>query len=143
MIIVNLAIHPHEIEPGNFHLFVKAKIGSKNARLLLDTGASKTAFDSSLILKFIPKARLRAQESQSVGLGSNQVETQLSTLPPLRFGDIVLYKQEVAVLDLQHVNMAYEMMGLSAIDGVLGSDILYQLNATISYPKMELKLKLK
>lgn len=132
-----------EIEPGNFHLFVYLKIGRKKARMLLDTGASKTAFDQIEVLKFVSEKTLRSHEIQSVGLGSNAVLTQLSQLPKMKFGNLILQRQEVAVLNLNHVNQAYEMLHLKKIDGVLGSDILHALHAIIHYPKAELKLSCK
>jgi uncharacterized 2Fe-2S/4Fe-4S cluster protein (DUF4445 family) len=45
-----------------------------------------------------------------------------------------------AVLDLAHVNQAYELLQLPPIDGVMGSDILMQYLATINLKKMELSL---
>ena len=138
-----IAIELVEIEPNNFHLFVQARIGRRNARLLLDTGASKTAFDLNSILLFVKEKSLRNHEIQSVGLGSNQVLTQLSHLPVWKFGEIKLHKKEVAVLDLSHVNQAYQIMGFPNIDGVMGSDILMELHAVINYPKLTLTLKQK
>ncbi|MDZ4667206.1 MAG: retropepsin-like aspartic protease [bacterium] len=138
-----LPIQLVEIEPGNYHPFIFAKIGRQKVRLLLDTGASKTAFDQEQILKFVSEETLRSYEIQSVGLGSNTVLTQLSHLPKIKFGSIELQQQEVAVLNLSHVNQAYEMLNLKKIDGVLGSDILYALKAIINYPKAQLSLSQK
>lgn len=127
-----------EIEPGNFHLFVYAKIGRKKARLLLDTGASKTAFDGQEVLKFVAQSEVLKQDINSIGLGSNQVETHLSSLAKFKLGKIALAHHEIAVLDLSHVNQAYQSLGFPKIDGVLGSDILYQFKAIINYPKGKL-----
>lgn len=132
-----------EIEPGNFHLFIYVKIGRKKARLLLDTGASKTAFDSNKILEYAHAHSSEPTEMHSVGLGSSQVHTQLKDLGSIKFGEIKLSKIEVAVLDLSHVNSAYKMLGLPEIVGVLGSDILVNLKAILNLGKMEIKLKQK
>ncbi|MCG9880707.1 MAG: retroviral-like aspartic protease family protein [Bacteroidia bacterium] len=132
-----------EIEEGNFHLFIHAKIGRKKARLLLDTGASKTAFDQEQILKFVDESTLHKYEINSIGLGSNQVETHLSSLPSLKFGDIKLSKHEIAVLDLSHVNHAYKILGYPPIDGVMGSDLLYYFRALIDYKNSRLVIEMK
>lgn len=124
-----------EIEKNNFHIFVSTKIGRKSARLLLDTGASKTAFDQEQIIRFIDASKLRKYEINSIGLGSNQVETHLIALPSFKIGDIRILNHEIAVLDLGHVNQAYQSLGFPIIDGVLGSDLLYQFKAIINYPK--------
>jgi len=131
-----------EIEADNYHLFVLVKIGRRNARMLLDTGASKTAFDSNQIKKFIGKNEPENLGINSVGLGSNQVTTHLTQLTSLKIGEIALKKVDIAVLDLAHVNEAYQILGFPEIDGVLGSDILVKLKAIINLEKLVLKLKL-
>jgi len=130
-----------EIEKGNFHLFIYAKIGRKKARLLVDTGASKTAFDQTQILKFVDASTLSKYEINAIGLGSSQVETQISYLPSLRLGEIKLTQHEITVLDLGHVNQAYKRLGFPEIDGVLGSDLLHQYQAIINFPKAKMELK--
>lgn len=132
-----------EIEEGNYHLFIYSKIGRKKARLLVDTGASKTAFDQEQILKFVDATKLKKHDINSIGLGSNQVETHLSSLPTIKFGEIKLSQHEIAVLDLSHVNHAYKTLGFPTIDGVLGSDLLHLFNALIDYKKERLVLESK
>ncbi len=130
-----------EIELGNYHLFVYVKIGRKKVRLLLDTGASKTAFDSTKILEIEHAQSNEELEMHSVGLGSSKVHTQLKEIKTIKLGEIKLHKTEVAVLDLSHVNIAYNTLGLQSITGVLGSDILVKLKAILDLNKKELKLK--
>ena len=93
--------------------------------------------------KFIAKSKLISNEIHSVGLGSNQMNTALCHLSSIHFGSIAIKKAEVAVLDLSHVNAAYQHLGFAGIDGVLGSDFLYLLQAEISYPKKHLKINNK
>jgi hypothetical protein len=138
-----LPIHLVEIEPGNYHLFVSCKVARNNAWLLLDTGASKTAFDFTKIETMLGSHKHEQKEIHSVGLGSNQVQTHLRILSSLKFGCIKIANVEIAVLNLSHVNEAYEMLGYRQIDGVLGSDILMHLKAQINMEKMLLQLKLK
>jgi hypothetical protein len=138
-----LPIHLVEIEPGNYHLFIACKVGRNNAWLLLDTGASKTAFDFTKIESMLGAHKHEQQEIHSVGLGSNQVQTHLRILSSIKFDGIKITNVEIAVLDLSHVNEAYEMLGCKQIDGVLGSDILIYLKAQINMEKMLLQLKLK
>ena len=130
-----------EIEKDNFHLFISAKIGRKKARLLLDTGASKTAFDQEQIVRFVDASKLRKYEINYIGLGSIQVETHLISLPSFKLGNIKILTYEIAVLDLSHVNQAYQSLGFPTIDGVLGSDLLYQFKAIINYPKEKLTMR--
>lgn len=128
------------LEPGNYHFFIDVKIGVKRARLLIDTGASRSAFDSTQFARFPKGKHASAQEIQSIGLGTNDVSTQLSSISSLRFGDLKITHVEVAVLNLSHVNEAYTHLGIPIIDGILGADLLVQLKASINLKKQELKL---
>jgi hypothetical protein len=136
-----LPIYLVEIEPGNYHLFISAKLGIHKVWLLLDTGASKTAFDNIKIENMFGSNKMEIQEIHSVGLGSNQVQTHLRILKSIKLGAIKISKVEVAVLDLSHVNEAYKMLGCQEIGGVLGSDILILLKAHINLDKLQLQLK--
>lgn len=140
MPIHTIPIEPIALEPGNFHLFIKVKIGVKSARLLLDTGASRTAFDTTQFAKFTQSKHANPLEIQSIGLGTNEVSTSINCVSSIRFGDLKLAHVEVAVLNLSHVNAAYKQLGLAEIDGVLGADLLMQLKAVINLKKLELKL---
>ena len=57
-----------ELEKKNYHLFIALKIGNKTARLLVDTGASKTVFDSERVLQFVKEKKIKTNDSKSVGL---------------------------------------------------------------------------
>jgi len=135
---INITIQ--EIEKKNYHLFVQLKIEEKVARLLLDTGASKTVFDSKRVLKFVKKKNMKANKSKSVGLGTSEVETKIVEISNLKFGTMKVKNMEIAVLDLSHVNHSYQEIKLPKIDGVLGSDFLMKYKAVINYPKALLKL---
>ena len=107
---------------------------------MIDTGASKTVFDSSCVLKFVKKKDLQPNKSKSVGLGTSDVETKIVEINNLKLGTMKVKKLEIAVLDLSHVNHSYEEIKLPKIDGVLGSDFLMKYKAVINYPKAFLKL---
>lgn len=140
MPIFSIPIEPIALEPDNYHFFIAVKIGVKSARLLLDTGASRTAFDKEKFLRFTKGKHFNPLEVQSVGLGSNEVFTTISSLSSIRFGELKLTHVEVAVLNLSHVNAAYQNINVPEIDGVLGADLLMKLKATINLKKLELKL---
>lgn len=141
MPVSTLTLLLEEIEPGNYHVFIEAKAGRHKIRLLVDTGASRTAFDMERFKRLAGKKEATADPIHSVGLGSNQVTTQLHELSSLSLGEIKLKHFGVAVLDLNHVNQAYNMLGLPPIDGVLGSDVLVNHKAIIDLGKRQLKLK--
>ena len=125
---------PIEVSPimnDGFHLFVKGKLGRKNVRLLLDTGASKTVLAKKFINDHLKQHLLHTNEQQATGLGSNQIVSEVISITNFKLVDIKLPEQQFAVLDLKHVNETYQKLNLIPIDGVLGSDILVSLNAVI------------
>src|SRR6266542_2381928 len=97
-----IPLNIESIEKGNYHLFVKIKIGRRVANMLLDTGASKTVFDQEKILKYIEASAIQSQHVQSVGLGSSDNHTDIAKIPHVRFYDLKLSNFEVAVLDLSN-----------------------------------------
>jgi predicted aspartyl protease len=130
-----------ELERKNYHLFVNLEINGIDCRLLLDTGASKTVFDSERVLRFVKSFKIKSNESKSVGLGVSEMETHVVNLKKITIGKLEIKKMEVAVLPIGHVNTTYQQLEIPEIDGVLGSDFLMKYEAVIDYPKMTMTLK--
>lgn len=131
-----------EIEANNYHLFLCLKVNGHNCRLLLDTGASRTVFDSERVLRFVKPGKIKANESKSVGLGVADMETKVVKLKHITRGKLVIPKMEVAVLPIGHVNQTYAQIGLDPIDGVLGSDFLMKYEAVINFSRLYLRVTL-
>jgi hypothetical protein len=128
------------LEKNTYHLFINLTINGIACRLLLDTGASKTVFDSERVLRFVNSKKVKANESKSVGLGVSEMETHVTVLKKIQFGKFKMKKMEVAVLPIGHVNGTYQQLGFPEIDGVLGSDFLMKYDAVIDYGKKVVKL---
>lgn len=120
---------------------MKVHINRKTANLVIDTGASKTVLDKSLILKFVRDGKFEVHDKLSSGLGTNTMESQTTMIKKIKIGDLVINDYKAVLLDLSHVNESYKQIGLKPIDGVLGSDILLKYNAVIDYEKRIVKLK--
>ncbi len=131
------------IEDDGLHLMIQAKVNSINCHLLLDTGASRTVFDKTQILKFIGPHELEEHDKLSTGLGTDSMPTSSANLIQFEIGEVVVSNFKAILLDLAHVNSSYEKMGFNTIDGVLGSDILFSYNAIINYKKLQLEISLK
>jgi predicted aspartyl protease len=130
-----------EIDEDGYHLMINIKIGRKKARLLVDTGASKTVFDETRLMKILgDKGEFETSEHLSTGLGTNKMESQTSEIKSLKIGSLKIKDLQVVVLDLSHVNVSYQLIGEKGIDGVLGSDLLNKLEAVIYYKKPRLKI---
>ncbi len=130
------------IEDDGFHIFVAAGINGRPARLLIDTGASRTVFDREKIRDFIsPEQVFEDIDKLSTGLGTNTMKSQTVTLDRLQLGRIILRDFPAIVLDMQHVNQSFNLLGLEAIAGVLGGDLLNTLQARIDYRELYISLE--
>jgi predicted aspartyl protease len=131
------------LDEEGFHLMVKIRVNKKVANLIIDTGASKTVLDKTRAEKYVLNKDFALHNRLSSGLGTNTMESQTTVLKKIKIGEIEIDNYTTVLLDLSHVNSSYEQLGLTAIDGVLGSDILLKYNAIIDYEKRVLKLKYK
>jgi hypothetical protein len=129
------------IDGEGFHLLIKIYINRKVAKIIIDTGASKTVFDKTRIEKFVIERNFDVHEKMSSGLGTNTMQSQTTSIRKIKVGEIEILDYKAVLLDLSHVNQSYKQIGLAPVDGVLGSDILLQYRAVIDYEKKILKLK--
>ncbi len=128
------------LHDDGFHLLVEVVIFGKKFNAVLDTGASKTVLDKTIVESYITSEELLQSEKLSTGLGTSTMESHTVILPTLKIGRLVLENFEAAVLDLSTISAAYETLNLPPVIGVLGGDILYSHKALISYEKLLLKL---
>lgn len=129
------------IDSVGFHLLAKMYINGKVANVVIDTGASQTAFDASRIAKYVGHSDFDNHDKLSSGLGTNNMKSQLTILKKIRVGDLEIMNYKTVLLDLSHVNHSYAQVGLKPIEGVLGNDILLKYQAVIEYDKKILRLK--
>ncbi len=129
------------IEDDGYHIFIEASINAGKARLLIDTGASRTVFDAERIKAFLPGGdhNFVKIDKLSTGLGTNTMESHTVVLAELGLGETILNDYPTVVLDMEHVNQSYRMLGFAEIDGVLGGDLLHELKAVIDYRKKVVK----
>lgn len=124
-----------------FHLMIKLTINGKSAHVIIDTGASKTVFDKKRIKKYVKVKKFNQHDKLSSGLGTNTMTSQFTNIQKIKIGKIEIENYSAVLLDLSHVNHSYNQVGLKAVEGVLGSDILLKYKAVIDYEKKILKLK--
>jgi len=132
-----------KVEHGGVHLCVSMKINGKNARMILDTGASRSVFDYHIMKKFVSSPEIIESEILSAGIGTTTMKSHFITFAKLQLGKRTIENYNAVLLDLEHVNTAYTKAGIKKIDGILGGDILLSFKAIIDYSKMELKISLR
>ena len=106
------------IRSGN-SLLIEIILGGQNLRMLLDTGASITAFshDTISVLNLSPTG-----ESIQLSTANGVVNSQLFSANKLIVGQIIIQKLKVASIDLKSTN---------GVNGLLGTDVLNQLGGFI------------
>lgn len=124
-----------DLHEDGFHPLVEVIIYGKPFILVLDTGASKTAFDQTMLLEAANEAVIEASDKLSTGLGTNTMTSATSIITDMYIGDLRIPEIEVAVLDLSTINIAYRQMDHPEVLGVLGGDILMKYKARIDYGK--------
>lgn len=128
------------IKEDGYHIFINICVDGQKVRMLLDTGASRTVFDSTSIKNIHADIELEENEDKATGLGSDTVENFIAIIGSLSLGELEINDFQVGVLDLQHVNTSYERIDLLPIAGVLGSDLLVKYQAIIDLKEKVLKL---
>ncbi|QEM08324.1 clan AA aspartic protease [Mucilaginibacter rubeus] len=139
--MISVPLRIIDLHDDGFHPLVEVVLFEKTFIMVLDTGASKTAFDQTVLSEANETMNILASDKLSTGLGTNTMESFTATVSDLHIGDLPIAEFEVAVLDLSTINAAYGQMGHPQVLGVLGGDILMKYKAVIDYGKRVLKLK--
>ncbi|MDN3583780.1 retropepsin-like aspartic protease [Mucilaginibacter flavus] len=129
-----------DLHDDGYHPLVEVILFGKTFIMVLDTGASKTAFDQAILAEASTATSITASDRLSTGLGTNNMESFTATIKGMRIGKFKIDAFEVAVLDLSTINVAYSQMGHPQVLGVLGGDILMKYKAVIDYGKQVMKL---
>lgn len=130
-----------DLNGNGFHILINIKLFSQPFRLVLDTGASKTAFDKTLLLELIQENKLKKSGHLTTGLGTSNMESFTVDIADLYIGKFHIPLLEVAVLDLSAINLAYQKLEIAPVLGVLGGDVLVKYLAVIDYERCKLVLK--
>jgi len=141
----HLPIEVVPIEGDGYHLVVQVYVNSFKARMLVDTGASRSVFDINRLQHFFDEDIPELEENiqNSTGLGTRDMQSKALYLSELKIGELVIRKYPAVVLDLSHVNHSYAELKLPPIDGVLGSDILMKYGARIDYRSRLMRINLR
>lgn len=122
-----------DIEGEGFHVMIQGKINGMEANFLIDTGASRSVFDPTVITKFIENPSFEKKVGITAGVGGSDLESSTFIIPSLAIGDIEIKNYEAVALDLENIHETYQKLGLPAIDGIIGGDLLYKYKVTLNY----------
>jgi predicted aspartyl protease len=138
---ISVPIQIIDLHEDGFHPLLNIKVFGKRFKVVLDTGASKTAFDKAMLLEAFADAVLNISDRLSTGLGTTTMESSTAIISDLHIGQLLIDEFEVAVLDLSTINHAYRQLGHPEVLGVIGGDLLMKYKAIIDYGKGKMYLK--
>ena len=129
-----------DIEGEGFHIMDKGMIHDKEANFLIDTGASRSVFDSKTISNFIDDIQFEKKEGLTAGVGSSDLESSTFKIESFSIGDLEITEYEAVALDLENIHEMYGKLGLPCIDGIIGGDLLKRYKSVINFKGKKLRL---
>jgi hypothetical protein len=129
-----------DIEGEGFHIMVKGTIHGKEASFLVDTGASRSVFDTKTIAAFIEDLHFEKKEGMTAGVGSSDLESATFHIDQLSIGALEIQDYEAVALDLENIHEMYDKLCLPHIDGIIGGDLLSHHKAVINYKAKKMRL---
>ena len=136
LLMIEISLQIIELERDNYHILVEGRFNDETPVFwIIDTGASKTVLDLNLRPFYEVVESDNEDDYQSAGINQGMMETSVGKMYYLRFGDLEITEQKVALIDLNHVNDIYGKYTEYRIAGLLGGDILMQYQCVIDYSK--------
>ena len=121
------------------HFEVRALVNGISARLLVDTGASRTVIARGSVSHL--KLAITESETKAGGVGTSEHAVAYGVVDTLELHSFHISPLPVGVIDLSHVNQALEAHGGRSIDGAIGGDLMGSRAAVIDYQHAILYLK--
>lgn len=122
------------------HFSLKASINGTEGTFILDTGASNTCIGTDKASVFVKNSE--ESEIKAAGAGATNMDTLISSNNTIEIGKWKKQRQKIVLFDLVHVNEALVSHESTAVDGIIGADILRKNKAVIDYGTNTLFLKL-
>lgn len=165
--MIKIPIEIDMIDGDGCHPLVQVVInGEIQAKMVIDTGASKTVFDQNLLRDhvemvsyqdFVEESGYESLTSQfseeeleemgvekdgmlSVGVSPGKIDFQFGHIKEFALGSLILKAYPAAFINLDTVNELYSKLRKYQIWGLLGGDFLNRYNAVIDYGQSVLLL---
>jgi len=134
--MIEIPLQIIELEQDNYHILIEGYFNDETPSCwIIDTGASKTVLDVNLSSFYEAIDSDDENDYQSAGINQGMMDTTVGKMFNLRFGDLKITGQKVALIDLNHVNNIYGKYTPYRIAGLLGGDILMHYHCTIDYAR--------
>lgn len=128
------------LDEGGCHIVVTGLVNGKKASFIVDTGSSRTVFDSNVVWKYLGNSEMGKAKGKAVTLGKKSIDVDTVTIARLSFGKAAVSDYPCVVMDLSGVQKAYESFDLPAVQGIIGCDLLRSLKALIDFEALRIRL---
>ncbi len=123
-----------ELESEGFHALVRGTVQGHPVRIVLDTGASRSCMDAAFAKSILPDLNSEQHDGVTAGIGGDDFEVRVAHIPNFRLGRFKLNLYEnMALIDLGHINQAYQALHKEPIQIILGNDFFVQHKAVLDY----------
>lgn len=130
--MIKLPLKPHIIDNDGVHLHLDAILNGNPIKLLLDTGASRSAISRKIALILDSGYTNPVSNIESFGFGDN-FDSFVAEVASFEFYGKLLENYQMAIFDFSPLNEMMGRMGFPEIDGMLGGDLLKAVNAKLDY----------
>ena len=121
------------------HILIECEINNVSGTFIVDTGASSSCIDYLSASKFNLKFKKSEERASSA---TNEInETYYSKNNTLKIEDFQKNDFDLVLFDMTFINNSLNEKGVSDVDGIIGADLLNELNVTINYKKKEISLE--
>ena len=121
------------------HIIINAKINSVKGKFIVDTGASNSCINILMVKKF--KLDFKKSNENASSATEEINETYISKNNKLKIRDFQKNDFDLVLFDMTFINNSLKEKGISNVDGIIGGDILNELNVCINYKKKEISLE--
>mgnify|MGYP001281998875 FL=1 len=120
------------------HIICDLKLNNKDAKFLVDTGASNSCFD--ILKKEKYNIQSKGKEIELTSAAEKKMGAISSNKCKLIFDSQKIINVRLMLIDMSTINDALEEQKEKKIDGILGGDILNEIKAKINYEKLSIDL---
>lgn len=139
---ISIQLMPLKVEQGGCHMLIKSRLNAKTSGyIIIDTGASMSAFDKDTCLSF-SKPLFNIKEVKSSGITNESLNAIPVVINKIFLGRRSFKNIKAVLIDLSHINALYSEFTNKMVIGLIGGNFLKKYKATIDYKNNKLNLEI-
>ena len=121
------------------HIQIECEVNNVSGIFLVDTGASNSCINYLSASKFNIEFK---KSNETASSATNKIiETYISKNNILKIGDCEKTNFNIVLFDMTYINNSLKEKEINEVEGIIGGDILNQLDVCINYKKKEIILE--